>query len=241
MLVSVGASYDGVDGRPHPHVAGRRGAPRHARRAGRCTCPATPDEVRAAAAGGRRHDEPVYLRLSTRRNNAAPQAGRAPADGACRAGRAGRAASWSRSGRCSTRCWRRPPGWTSPSRTPTRRGRSTPPGCGRSSGTDVVLVEPYLAGTSARFVAEALAARAASAAAPRAWGATDLRRYGSPRDHARWHGLDAAGAAPVDQRVSALSGRAGGPLRARSRPRMNSASTPSFQVIFLPSSRPRAR
>jgi transketolase len=32
-------------------------------------------------------------------------------------------------------------------------------------------------------------------------GRTDLRRYGSPKDHARWHGLDAAG---VRQSISAF-------------------------------------
>jgi len=58
--------------------------------------------------------------------------------------------------------------------------------------TDVVLVEPYLAGTSARLVSEALVGvphRLLSLGVGRA----DLHRYGSPKDHARWHGLDAAG------------------------------------------------
>lgn len=57
---------------------------------------------------------------------------------------------------------------------------------------DVVLVEPYLAGTSSRVVADALADlphRLLSLGVGRA----ELRRYGSPADHARWHGLDAAG------------------------------------------------
>jgi transketolase len=60
-----------------------------------------------------------------------------------------------------------------------------------SSGA-VVLVEPYLAGTSAFAVSEALASRPhrlLSLGVPRA----ELRRYGSPADHAVWHGLDAAG------------------------------------------------
>ena len=57
---------------------------------------------------------------------------------------------------------------------------------------DVVLVEPYLAGTSARLVAEALADRPhrlLSLGVPR----VELRRYGTPEDHSRLHGLDAAG------------------------------------------------
>jgi transketolase len=59
-------------------------------------------------------------------------------------------------------------------------------------GARVVLVEPYLAGTSARVVAEALADRPHRPLALGV-GRTDLRRYGSPADHARWHGLDPAG------------------------------------------------
>jgi transketolase len=60
-----------------------------------------------------------------------------------------------------------------------------------SSGT-VVLAEPYLAGTSAHVVSEALAGRAhrlLSLGVRRA----ELRRYGTPADHAALQGLDAAG------------------------------------------------
>jgi transketolase len=56
----------------------------------------------------------------------------------------------------------------------------------------VVLVEPYLAGTSARVVSSALADRPhrlLSLGVQR----TELRRYGTPADHARLYGLDAAG------------------------------------------------
>lgn len=56
---------------------------------------------------------------------------------------------------------------------------------------DVVLVEPYLEGASAHLVAETFADR------PFRLGnigvkRVDLHRYGSPADHARWHGLDPA-------------------------------------------------
>jgi transketolase len=60
-----------------------------------------------------------------------------------------------------------------------------------SSGA-VVLVEPYLAGTSAFAVSSALASRPhrlLSLGVQR----TELRRYGTPADHAAWQGLDAAG------------------------------------------------
>jgi transketolase len=63
----------------------------------------------------------------------------------------------------------------------------------RGLGSDVVvLVEPYLAGTSARLVSSALASRPhrlLSLGVPR----VELRRYGTPADHARLYGLDAAG------------------------------------------------
>lgn len=57
---------------------------------------------------------------------------------------------------------------------------------------DVVIVEPSLSGTSTRLFAEALNS------SPRrilslGVGRGDLHRYGTPEDHDRWHGLDAAG------------------------------------------------
>jgi transketolase len=58
---------------------------------------------------------------------------------------------------------------------------------------DVVIVEPYAAGTSAHVVDDALRHvphRLLSLGVPRS---PELRRYGSPRDHERAHGLDAAG------------------------------------------------
>lgn len=56
----------------------------------------------------------------------------------------------------------------------------------------VALVEPYLAGTSSRVVADALA-HVPHRLLALGVGRVDLHRYGSPADHARWHGLDPAG------------------------------------------------
>lgn len=60
------------------------------------------------------------------------------------------------------------------------------------AGTDVVLVEPYLTGTSTAAVAAALTDRPHRLLAlgvPR----VEHRSYGTPADHAAAHGLDAAG------------------------------------------------
>ena len=60
------------------------------------------------------------------------------------------------------------------------------------TGTDVVLVEPYLAGTSAGEVAAALADRPHRLLALGVANA-ELRRYGTGREHRAAHGLDAVG------------------------------------------------
>jgi transketolase len=57
---------------------------------------------------------------------------------------------------------------------------------------DVVLVEPYLAGTSSRVVGEALVDRPHRLLALGV-GREEVRRYGKAADHDRLHGLDPAG------------------------------------------------
>ena len=58
--------------------------------------------------------------------------------------------------------------------------------------SSVVLVEPYLAGTSAFAVSSALAGRAHRLLSLGV-GRSELRRYGTPSYHAALHGLDATG------------------------------------------------
>jgi transketolase len=61
-----------------------------------------------------------------------------------------------------------------------------------ASGTAVAIVEPYLAGTSAAALADALRdepRRLLTLGVP----AIELRRYGTPEEHRRAYGLDAAG------------------------------------------------
>jgi transketolase len=60
------------------------------------------------------------------------------------------------------------------------------------SGSSVVLVEPYLAGTSAYLASAALAGRAHRLLSLGV-GRSELRRYGTPSYHAALHGLDATG------------------------------------------------
>ena len=57
---------------------------------------------------------------------------------------------------------------------------------------EVVLVEPWLAGTSSRVVADALRDRPHRLLALGV-GREEHRRYGTPDDHVAAHGLDAAG------------------------------------------------
>jgi transketolase len=56
---------------------------------------------------------------------------------------------------------------------------------------DVVLVEPYLAGTSNRVVDDALL-DTPHRVLGLGVGRAELRRYGTPAEHAAAHGLDAA-------------------------------------------------
>jgi len=59
-------------------------------------------------------------------------------------------------------------------------------------GSDVLLIEPYLAGTSLGRVAEALSDRPVRLRS-HGVGNAELRNYGTPAEHRAAHGLDAAG------------------------------------------------
>ncbi|MEV1286655.1 transketolase [Micromonospora sp. NPDC049679] len=188
VLVSVGASYDGSQmGRTHMspgdvalfdtlsgwtvHVPGH---------------PAEVAPLLRAAAG---HDEPVYLRLTTARNAVAHIG-----DGTLRVLRQGRIGGplvvvvgplldpllEAVEGLDVTVAY-----------THTPRPLDVV-GLRALAGQDVILVEPYLAGTSSHVITEALADRPHRLLSLGV-GRTDLHRYGTPADHDRWHGLDATG------------------------------------------------
>ena len=85
-------------------------------------------------------------------------------------------------------------------------------------GSDVVLVEPYQAGTSSAAVADALADRPHRLLA---LGVRDpeLHRYGTPADHRAAHGLDAAGiVGSIGAWTSKDAGRTSSPLRVAAAP-----------------------
>ncbi|MEV0392879.1 transketolase family protein [Polymorphospora rubra] len=188
VLVSVGASYDGAEmGRTHMspgdvrlfdtltgwtvHVPGHR------------------DEVEPLLRAAADHDEPVYVRLSTASNaTALPGPGRlrvvrragVGAPLAVAVGPVLDALLTATEGLEVTVAY-----------THTPRPFDVA-GLRALAGRDVILVEPYLAGTSSAVVARGLSDVPHRLLALGV-GGSDLRRYGTPADHDRWHGLDAAG------------------------------------------------
>lgn len=186
VLVSIGGSYDAsAEGRTHQSPGDvalidtlNGGWTVHV--------PGHPDEVapllRAAAA----HDDPVYVRLSSRAN-AHPY----PDAHGLRVLTTGRQATVVAVGPMLDPVLEATDGLdVTVAYTHTPRPFDAA-GLRALAGDRVVLVEPYLAGTSARLVAEALSDvphRLLSLGVGRA----EVRRYGSPADHDRWHGLDPA-------------------------------------------------
>jgi len=196
VVVSVGASYDGARmGRTHMspgdvalldtltgwtvHVPGHPGE--------------VPGLLRAAA----RHDESVYLRLSTQVNDL-PRPGADRLDVVRRGSSVApvvvavgpmlRPVLQATAGLDVTVAYTHTP---RPFDVVGLR-ELLPHGASCLVAPAVVLVEPYLAGTSAAVVGAALTDVPHRLLALGV-GRTDLRRYGSPDDHARWHGLDPTG------------------------------------------------
>ncbi|MGX7669158.1 transketolase family protein [Plantactinospora sp. DSM 117369] len=196
VVVSVGASYDGASmGRTHM-------SPGDVALLDTLTdwtvhVPGHPAEVPGLLRAAVRHDDRVYLRLSTQVNEVPlPGAGRLAV---LRRGSAGAAlvvavgpmlhpVLAAVAGLDVTVAYTHTP------RPFDVVGLRELVGAATSAGTApaVVLVEPYLAGTSSALLGTALGGvphRSLSLGV----GRTDLRRYGEPADHARWHGLDPAG------------------------------------------------
>ncbi|HEX6967650.1 MAG TPA: transketolase [Micromonosporaceae bacterium] len=198
VLVSVGASYDGA-AMGRTHMSPMDVALVDTLGGWTVQVPGHPDEVPPLLAANARRDSSVYLRLSTQRNERAW-----PGDGRLQVVRRGHAgaplvvavgpmldpALRALAGLDLTIAY-----------THTPRPFDTA-GLRALAGREVILVEPYLAGTSSRVVAEALGDRPYRLLSLGV-GRGDLRRYGTPDDHARWHGLDAAG---LRESISAFLG-----------------------------------
>nr|MDT0661818.1 transketolase [Micromonospora sp. DSM 115978] len=190
ILVSIGASYDGSsEGRTHQSP----GDVALFDTLGDWTVhvPGHPDEVPSLLRAAARHDRRVYLRLSEFSNEQArtdadrlrivrlggPQAPLVVAVGPMLDATMSAVAGLD----------------VTVAYTHTPRPFD-PAGLRAYTHRDVVLVEPYLAGTSAGQVTAALA-DVPHRLLTLGVGRTDLRRYGTPADHTRWHGLDPAGLA----------------------------------------------
>jgi transketolase len=188
VLVSVGASYDGA-AMGHTHMSPGDVALLDTLDGWTVHVPGHADEVGPLLRAAARTDERVYIRLSTAHNTVGRGAG--PRIRVIRRGWAGAPVALA----------------VGPMLDPvlaavadldvTVAYTATPrpfDGAGLRDlvSRDVIVIEPYLAGTSSRLVAMALA-DVPHRSLHLGVGRADLRRYGSPADHARWHGLDAAG------------------------------------------------
>ena len=188
VLVSTGASYDASSsGRTHQapeDVAAMAALPGWT-----IEVPGHADELERAFRRALVHDDRVYIRLSAEANAAAVEGDglvvlRRGTDGAPVVVAVGPALEETLA---ATADLDATVAYLSTARPFDRAGLR-----GALRGTDVVLVEPYLAGTSAAEVARALVDRphrllALGVEIP------ELRRYGTPAEHRAAQGLDAAG------------------------------------------------
>jgi transketolase len=187
ILVSVGASYD------TPRAGRTHLSPGDVALIDTLTpnwtvhVPGHPDEVEALLRAATTHDEPVYIRLSNQVNDR-PHG----TEGRLLVVRNGSGATVIAVGPMLDPVLEATNGldvtvaYTNTPRPFDADGLRALP------HSTVILVEPYLAGTSARVVAQALVGVPHRLLALGV-GREDLRRYGEPADHAAWHGLDPAG------------------------------------------------
>ncbi|MFF0152618.1 transketolase family protein [Micromonospora sp. NPDC005203] len=189
VLVSIGASYDGsAEGRTH-QSPGDVALFDSLGDGWTVRVPGHPDEVAPLLRHAAASDDPVYLRLSEQRNaEAHPNADRLRVlrQGGTGAPLVVAVGPMLDATVAATQGMDVTVGYTH-----TPRPFDTA-GLRALAGTEVVLVEPYLAGTSSAVVSRAMADVPHRLLALGV-GQTDLRRYGSPADHIRWHGLDATG------------------------------------------------
>jgi transketolase len=186
VLVSIGASYD-ASGEGYTHQSPGDVALLDTLENWTVHVPGHPDEVAALLRAAARTDDRVYIRLSEQRNTHAF----APA-GKLHIVRTGSGGTVIVVGPLLDAVLAATNGLdVTVAYTMTPRPLDTA-GLRAVAGESVVMVEPYLAGTSSRLVAEALSDRP-HRALHLGVGRAEVRHYGKPADHARAHRLDAAG------------------------------------------------
>ncbi|HEY6737269.1 MAG TPA: transketolase, partial [Actinopolymorphaceae bacterium] len=156
----------------------------------RVQVPGHPDEVRDLLADAFHHEESTYVRLSTQSNRVARPG---VVNGALQVVRDGGGPVVIAVGPMLDRTLEATAGLdVAVAYTTTVRPLDAEGLRSLAVDGDVVLVEPYLSGTSSRYVDEALSDRphrTLSLGVER----VELRRYGTPADHDELYGLDAAG------------------------------------------------
>jgi transketolase len=186
ILVSVGASYDGAQ-MGYTHMSPGDVALLDTLDGWTVHVPGHPDEVPALLRAAARNDERVYLRLSSQANSAV----HGPGLEVVRPGWAGAPLVLAVGPMLDPVLAAAADLDVTVAYTNSPRPLDTR-GLRELVSREVIVVEPYLAGTSSRLVASALA-DVPHRSLHLGVGRGELRRYGSPADHARWHGLDAAG------------------------------------------------
>lgn len=188
VLVSIGASFDAAsEGRTHQSPADV--ALLSALPGWRLHTPGHPDEVETLVRAAARADDRQYVRLSSQVN---PQAW--PADGGIHVVRHGRGTLVLAVGPALAAAQQAVEGLgvtLAYTATPFPLDRGTLRALAEHH-VRVVVVEPYLEGTTAPEVAAALRGRRVEVEHVGV-GREERRTYGTPADHARLHGLDAAG------------------------------------------------
>ena len=188
VLVSIGASYD-ASSEGYTHQSPGDVALLDTLEGWTVHVPGHPDEVPALLRAAARTDERIYVRLSSQQNSRAY----APAGGlhVVRRGRAGAPVVLAVGPMLEPVLAATAGVDVTVAYTLTPRPLDTR-GLRELVNREVVVVEPYLEGTSSRLVAAALS-DVPHRSLHLGVGRAEQRRYGAPADHARWHGLDAAG------------------------------------------------
>ncbi len=187
VLVSVGASYDGSTA-GYTHMSPMDVQLIDTLPGWTVHVPGHPGEVAPLLTAAAAHDDPIYLRLSTQVNDIAY------ADAhLLRPVRHGSGALVVAVGPMLAPVLEATRGLdVTVAYTHTPRPFDTAGLRALAASANVALVEPYLAGTSAHVIGEALSDRPHRLLSLGV-GRVDLHAYGTPADHARHHGLDPAG------------------------------------------------